>query len=148
MPVPPANNGSTSVPFLTYMPPVPCGPRSDLCPVKQRISTPFSLTLTGIDPADCDASTIRRRPCRLVKAQTSERSVTLPVTLEACVITTALVFFRRSVSRRSSRIRPLSSRGRNESETFFCFCARYNGRSTLLCSAIEVITWSPSRSVP
>ena len=42
-------------------------------------------------PADCEASTIASAPAACAMAATRETSTALPVTLEACVTTTARV---------------------------------------------------------
>ncbi|OPX93360.1 MAG: hypothetical protein A4E53_00263 [Pelotomaculum sp. PtaB.Bin104] len=47
LPVPPLTMGESSIPSRTYNPPVPCGPRRDLWPVKASMSMSPDAASTG-----------------------------------------------------------------------------------------------------
>lgn len=74
-------------------------------------------TSIGRIPAVCAASTTRRRPFAPATAETAARSVTFPVTLEAWVITIALVFSRTEAASAAASILPSPSTGTTESAT-------------------------------
>ena len=79
------------MPSATARPPVPCGPMSPLWPVKHTTSSPMTCISICAVPADCEASTITSAPAAWAMAATRAMSTALPVTLEACVTTTARV---------------------------------------------------------
>ena len=118
MPDPPAIRGLSLMPRRTMIAPVPCGPISALCPEKHRISIPDCLIRIGMMPIVCAASRIKVARLSLHSADTTERSMTLPVTLLPCESATAIrvsgfcvrmvlrVCSRSSISRRASALSP------------------------------------------
>ncbi len=72
----------------TYSPPVPCGPSSALCPVKQSTSDPQRLHVNGHGTRCLGGIHDKQQAVPLRKSGANARSVRLPVTLEAPVTTT------------------------------------------------------------
>ena len=89
--LPPTLNGLISMPFIMHSPPVPCGPIRPLCPVKHSTSMPMACISIGMQPADCDASTIIIAPFWCASFAMRAMSSMFPVRFEAWVHTTARV---------------------------------------------------------
>ena len=144
LPVPPEIKGSI---FRTsssrrIKPPIPCGPKSPLCPVKQRISICIFSISIGKTPAVCAESRMKTNPFSLQKFPTSSIGSMVPKTLLAWVITTAFVSGRRQLESFSGFKLPSDSHCTLVKLTpFFSSCLI--GRITALCSMEETITWSP-----
>ena len=121
---------------------------SALCPVKQTTSRPMAAMSMGTAPADCEASTTHSAPAACAILATCATSTRLPVTLEACVTTTARVpgTTRRSSSAMSRN--PWASQPACSTVTPRSSARRASGRSTELCSSTVVTTRSPGPTSP
>ena len=103
---------------------------------------------TGTQPAVCDASTTQRAPAAWASSATRATSTTLPVTLDACVTTTARMPGVTSRSSPAMSSRPRASQPARSTVTPRSAASRLSGRSTELCSSTVVTTRSPERTSP
>ena len=113
LPVPPLKSGSIleASSLRIRKPPIPCGPRSPLCPVKASASSFNSSISIGSVPAVCALSRTKSSPCFWQKVLISLSGMMVPHTLEAWRQTRSLVFGFTSESA-SERIRfPSRSQG-------------------------------------
>ncbi len=84
-PVPPCISGAASAAHSSS--PVPCGPKSALCPGMATNAAPRRATSTSSTPADCDASTMNGTEYFRHSAPISYTGSTKPNTFETCVHT-------------------------------------------------------------
>ena len=149
LPVPPAISGSISLPIPSprIKPPMPWGPRRPLCPVKARASMCSSPIWMGRMPAVWAVSTIKRSPWARQNSPASRRGRTVPQTLLAWVMTSALVLGLRQAVRAASGREPSVRHPARENSTP-CWASWVSGRITALCSMEVVITWSPGFKNP
>ena len=159
LPVPPTINGASLFTMCSRStkPPIPCGPSSPLCPVKAKASICICCILIGKTPALWALSTIKSKPLCLQKSPTLSIGSSVPQTLLAWVIITALVRCCTSLGKASSskfpslsqgiRLKLMASAGASSpaSNSLPNSC---KGRITALCSMAETSTWSPGCSKP
>ena len=149
LPVPPVIRGSSSDAISSRIrkPPVPCGPSRPLCPVKASASMFMPSIFSRRVPAVWAVSRMNRIPLARQMAPISAAGSTVPHTLLAWSITTALVSLSIRVSRSAGSIDPSPAHGTRITR-IPCFASWPRGRITALCSIEETSTWSPGRSRP
>jgi hypothetical protein len=73
------------------MPPMPIGPISDLCPVKQMTPAPSASMSSGSMPAVCETSSTSGMPRSRQARPIGATGCTVPITFEPWLMTTARV---------------------------------------------------------
>ncbi len=147
LPVPPSFSCFISVSQFINSAPVPCGPRSPLCPGTTNKSILNFFISISKTPALCDPSTRYKMFFFLHSCPIFSTGIMVPVRFETWVVTTSLVLILMFASISSTSKLP------SFAHWIIVFSIPYFsnsliGRNTELCSIVVVITWSPGFKTP